>query len=882
MSLDTLDNLVKNGAKLTPMMKQYYEIKKENKDKIVLFRMGDFYEVFFEDAISLAKILNIAQTHRGKIGDTPVPMAGIPHHAAPNYVDRLTSAGKRVAICEQVQDPKDAVGIVKRAVTQVVSPGVPYDLNQADHSQNFYLCSAFMENDLFSVCFIDFSAGKFFGFDNQPKNEFLNLLGKYAPKEIVLYPGQFARDLEVEEYIDHIGALRNILSEDYFHPINGDHQLQRFVPNYDHDKFIKKSERLKKSLCALTNYFGNTQGDIDLNHMEEFRFVPTETHLRVSPQTLEGLEIIPREASMRKSSVLGLCDQTKTSMGKRQLKKVFLHPLKEKKSITKRQEFIQKIISKHEVLLTSREHLGGIRDIERILTKVSLGKASSHDLIAFALSFKASSELKEIIETSNLTNFLTNKVDQASLKSLKSFSEEILKTFNPEPSASIEKRNLIKKGFNKKRDRLWELSENSEQSFVELEQKYLSTTDIPKLKIKQNNIHGHFIEVSKTHSDKIPSFFTRRQTLVNSERYTTEELDQLDRDSAVAREKLQDVEREILKSCFENFKNKSSEVIKLCNYIEEIDILQSLAFVAYTNSWTRPEISSEDQHFEMEGAWHPLIKKIIGESFVTHNLKLTKDCFFGLITGPNMAGKTTVMREVAIIQLLAQIGSFIPAKKAVLSLSDFIFSRLGASDNIQQGQSTFMVEMSETAEITRHATKKSLVILDEIGRGTSTYDGLSIAWSLVNYFNKTIKCRTLFASHYHELIDVADKLPSAKNLTVKTKKVGERVDFLYELIEQGANQSFGIYVAKLAGLPKSTLIEATNILHKLETEKKASEASNNQLSFFDFDQSNSTSPITEFEDKELEVLKTIKSININNLSPIDSLLKIKEIQDQLQ
>ena len=255
-----------------------------------------------------------------------------------------------------------------------MSPGVPYDLNQADHAQNFYLCSAFSENNLFSVCFIDFSAGKFFGFDNQPKQEFLNLLGKYAPKEIILYPGQFARDKDIESYIDHLGALRNILSEEYFHPINGDHQLKRFIPNYDHDKLIKKSDRLKKSLCALTNYFGNTQGDIDLNHMEEFRFVSTDSHLKVSPQTLEGLEIIPREASLRKSSLLGLCDQTKTSMGKRHLKKVFLHPLKEKSTIKKRQEFIQQIIDKNEVLSSTREHLGDIRDIERILTKVTLGK----------------------------------------------------------------------------------------------------------------------------------------------------------------------------------------------------------------------------------------------------------------------------------------------------------------------------------------------------------------------------------------------------------------------------------------------------------------------------------------------------------------------------
>tara|TARA_B100000925_G_scaffold289318_1_gene271931 strand:- start:7552 stop:10200 length:2649 start_codon:yes stop_codon:yes gene_type:complete len=881
MSLDTLDNLVKNGAKLTPMMKQYYEIKRENKDKIVLFRMGDFYEVFFEDAITLAKILNIAQTHRGKIGNTPVPMAGIPHHAAPNYVDRLTTAGKRVAICEQVQDPKDAIGIVKRAVTQVVSPGVPYDLNQADHAQNFYLCSAFVEDSLYSVSFIDFSTGKFFGFDGQPKEEFLNLLGKYAPKEIVAYPGQFARDKEIETYIENLGILRNILSEDYFHPINGDHQLKRFIPNYEQDKIIEKSPRLKKSLCALTNYFGNTQGDIDLNHLEEFRFISTENFLKVSTKTLEGLEIIPKDAHSKRSSILGLCDKTMTSMGKRHLKKIFLHPLKIKNQIIKRQSFIETILKKTDILFESRNYLSNIRDIERILTKVTLGKATSHDLINFSESFYSFLELKKVIYSSNLDKFLSMEMTGKQITSLEELSLEFFETFNSEPSASIEKRNLIKHGFNKKRDHLWELSENSEKSFDDLEKKYLSTTDIPKLKIKHNNIHGHFIEVSKTHSHKVPPSFVRRQTLVNSERYTTEELDKLDKDSAFARERLQEVEREILNSCLDKLKSNSKDVINLCRVIEEIDTLQSLAQIAHTNSWTKPEISSEEQHFQMTGAWHPLIKKIIGESFVTHDLNLNKNCFFGLITGPNMAGKTTVMREVAIIQLLMQIGSFVPAKKACLSLSDFIFSRLGASDNIQQGQSTFMVEMSETAEITRHATKKSLVILDEIGRGTSTYDGLSIAWSLVNYFNSKIKCRTLFASHYHELIDVIENLPTAKNLTVRTKKVGERVDFLYELIEKGANQSFGIYVARLAGLPKSVLIEASNILHQLEKEKSQPKESNNQLTFFDFNNEKAQLQEPRVDLKSLDAINELKSININNLSPIDSLLKIKELQDQL-
>ena len=395
-----------------------------------------------------------------------------------------------------------------------------------------------------------------------------------------------------------------------------------------------------------------------------------------------------------------------------------------------------------------------------------------------------------------MKKLFSNKLTSNTEKVLATLSKEFLEIFNDDPSASLEKRNLIKKGFSARRDELWELSENSEISFNRLEQKYLSETDIPKLKIKHNNIHGHFVEVSKTHSDKIPSYFVRRQTLVNSERYTTEELTNLDKEAFVARERLQSIERQILQENFNKLKEQSNAIIHFSRLIEEIDVLQSLAFVAFTENWSKPKISNVSQVFKMKGAWHPLIKKSIGETFIPHNLNLDKECYFGLITGPNTAGKTTVMREVAIIQILTQIGSFVPAQEVETSICDYVFSRLGASDNIQQGQSTFMVEMSETAEITRHATKNSLVILDEIGRGTSTYDGLSIAWSLVNFFNTKIKCRTLFATHYHELIEVVDKLKTAKNLTVRTKKQGENVDFLYELIEQGANQSFGIYVAK--------------------------------------------------------------------------------------
>ena len=879
MSLDTLDNLVKSGAKLTPMMSQYYEIKKENKDKIVLFRMGDFYEVFFEDAKELAKILNIAQTHRGKIADTPVPMAGIPHHAAANYVDRLTSVGKRVAICEQIQDPKDAVGIVKRAVTQVVSPGIPYDLNQADQAQNFYLASCYMDNNLFSLCFIDFSSGKFFGFDQQTVDDAINLLEKYRPKEIVLYPGQFARLRTLEQKIDQLEILRNILSEDYFLPSNSDYELSRFVPNYRQDKIIGPRISLQKALCGLTNYFGNTQGQVDLNHIEQFKLVPTDKFMKASGQTLTGLEVLPRDYQTRQSSLLGYCDKTKTAMGKRHLKKLFMHPHKDIKTIENRQNVIESLILSAEKSRDLRDQLSEIRDIERVLTKITLGKGTSHDLLSFSNSFDAYKNIKPILDSLNLRKELASKMNAEADKKLSCLSKIFQDTFNDDPGASLEKRNLIKKGFHTQRDRLWELSENSEQSFNQLETKYLEQTDIPKLKIKRNNIHGHFIEVSKTHSNKIPSYFVRRQTLVNSERYTTDELSSLDKDALVAKERLQSVEREILTKNFESFKNESKLVITFCRFIEEVDVLQSLAHIAYLENWSKPKMTSRGQNFKMIGAWHPLIKKSIGETFVTHDLELNKDCYFGLITGPNMAGKTTVMREVAIIQILAQIGSFVPAKEVETSICDYVFSRLGASDNIQQGQSTFMVEMSETAEITRHATKNSLVILDEIGRGTSTYDGLSIAWSLVNFFNNKIKCRTLFATHYHELIEVIDRLKTAKNLTVRTKKEGENIHFLYELIEQGANQSFGIYVAKLAGLPTSVLVEAQNILHKLETGKK--EEPNNQLSFFDGPAKEEVKAEPLINNNEVEALNYLKELNINALTPIDSLLKIKELQERL-
>jgi DNA mismatch repair protein MutS len=873
-----LEEIIANGVKLTPMMEQYYDIKKHYPGILLMFRMGDFYELFFQDAKDAARLLNISLTHRGKLGDYPIPMAGIPHHAASTYIDRITALGKKVAICEQVEDPKATKGIVKRAVTQVVSPGMPYDLDKSSQMEHSFMASAFQHASGFYLVMVDYTTGDFFGMTVPDEDELLERLLIYRPKEFICYLGQWDHFDNISSYLDKSDILKTHLSQDYFNEKYTGIYIEKLIRTYKRDEVIKLHDQILAPIGALSYYICSTQAVEEVSHFRPFQMISSAQEMKITYPTLVGLEIFPKTRESYKESILGFMDSTRTSMGTRKLKSLFQSPLRDLKQIEARQKTIDFFIKNHDLMTDVREELGEVRDIERIMAKVSTGKVNGGDLInlanandKFQLLLKELKKLpKEILPT------FTKKEKEA----LDEIQATIEKTINDEIGATLDKGNLIKAGCNKQRDKLKKLSENAVGSLMELEARYREETGIPNLKIKSNNVAGYFIEVSKSHTKKVPADFVRRQTLVNSERYQSPELADFEKEMITAKEKLHKLEKKIFDDVVALVIDHSKTVLKLANALAMLDVFQSLAWVSFQENFICPQIDPENQIMDIKEGWHPLIKQAIKDQFVNHDIFLNEENFFGLITGPNMAGKTTVMREMAIIQFLTQIGCYVPAGYAQVGLCDYIFSRLGAHDDIIKGQSTFMVEMSETAEILRHATNRSLIILDEIGRGTSTYDGLSIAWSLVEYFNNKTKALTLFSTHYHELIDLVDSLPNAKNLTVKTVNENGNVQFLYKLIEQGAHQSFGIHVAKLAGLPKEILKRSSEILSLLERNHNHAndvigKKNDNQLDMFQF------TPEVVFEPEPNPLLEELEKMDVMNMTPIQALQKLHELQQNL-
>ena len=809
----TTQMILESQCKLTPMMRQYFDIKKQHKDTILLFRMGDFYEAFFEDAVSISQLLSITLTHRGKMGGFSIPMAGIPHHAASSYIDKITDRGKKVAIAEQMENPKDAIGLVKRAVTQIVSPGVPYDLDKTDCRERRFISCSYIKEDHFYIAALDFTTGDFLGMVTDHKSDFFEKIRLLGPKEIITYIEQFDNFKETETLFKEYNIMTTFLSKDVFHPKNTHLYMEKLIPRYERDHTIKLHPILLSPLGALSYYICTIQKQSDFCHIRPFKFMDDHGPMRMTLPTLMGLEILPKTKHSYRNSLLGFLDKTSSPLGPRKLKELLTAPLGDREEILKRQKFINFFVEEPSLLDNMREQLGSVGDVERILAKTSKGKTSGNDMLRISDAIKAHFCILRDIEglpRDILFSFTPEEVD-----SLRELYKQVVSTINDDVDASFEKGNRIKNGRNKERDRLAKLLQDTSRELVKLEAKYRKETGILKLRIKSNNVAGHFIEVGLGHISKIPSSFKRRQTLANAERYTTEELALFENEVLTAKGNLETLEREIFCNLMQEVSARSSLLLNLASNVAVLDVFGSLALVSLHESFSKPEIS-EDKITDIKGAWHPLIKESLQDNFVTHDIFLDEKTFFGLITGPNMAGKTTVMRETAIIQILTQIGSFVPAAKARIGLCDHLFSRLGASDDILKGQSTFMVEMSETAEIIRHATDKSLIILDEIGRGTSTYDGLSIAWSLVEYFIDHVKARALFATHYHELTDLITTKEQAKNLTMKILNQDGDIKFLYRLMEDAMGQSFGIHVAKMAGLPPEILHRAETLLQQLE------------------------------------------------------------------
>ncbi|MDK0918001.1 DNA mismatch repair protein MutS [Clostridium perfringens] len=801
--------------KLTPMMRQYFEIKENYKDCILFFRLGDFYEMFFEDAETAARELELVLTGRDCGLEKRAPMCGIPFHASNSYIGRLVAKGYKVAICEQVEDPKVAKGIVKRDVIKVITPGTYTDSSFVEETKNNYIMTIYsdLERNRCSLAITDISTGDFLATEGElEKGVILDEISKFNPKEIILL------DSLDQELIKDITlttpALISRKPIEYF-----EKNFEEVLNNQFGEKSNSLSLMVKKSSNALVKYILDTQkiSLTNINDIEVYSLVDFMTIDLSSRRNLELTENL-REKS-KKGSLLWVLDKTETSMGSRMLRRWIEEPLVNKEKITLRLNAVEELFNDLSLNDSLKEALHDIYDIERILGKISNKNANAKDLIALKTSIGKIPNVKGIIEncTSSLLNDYYNNLDD-----LRDIYELLEKSIKEDPSLTLKDGDLIKDGFNSEIDELRLAKTNGKDWISSLENREREFTGIKSLKVGFNKVFGYYIEISKANYSSIPEGrYIRKQTLANAERFITPELKEIEEKLLGASEKLCSLEYDIFLDIRNEVENHIDRLKTTAKIIAELDCISNLAFVALENDFIKPEIN-EDGETKIENGRHPVVEKVIPKGeFIPNDTIINKDDNqLLIITGPNMAGKSTYMRQVAIITLMCQIGSFVPASKANISVVDKIFTRIGASDDLAGGKSTFMVEMWEVSNILKNATENSLVLLDEVGRGTSTYDGLSIAWSVIEYIckNKNLRCKTLFATHYHELTKLEGEIHGVRNYSVAVKEVDNNIIFLRKIIEGGADQSYGIEVAKLAGIPDEVINRAKEILETLEME----------------------------------------------------------------
>lgn len=801
--------------KLTPMMRQYFEIKENYKDCILFFRLGDFYEMFFEDAETAARELELVLTGRDCGLEKRAPMCGIPFHASNSYIGKLVAKGYKVAICEQVEDPKFAKGIVKRDVIKVITPGTYTDSSFVEETKNNYIMTIYadLERNRCSLAITDISTGDFLATEGElEKGVILDEISKFNPKEIILL------DSLDQELIKDITlttpALISRKSIDYF-----EENFEEVLNNQFGEKSNSLSLMVKKSSNALVKYILDTQkiSLTNINDIEVYSLVDFMTIDLSSRRNLELTENL-REKS-KKGSLLWVLDKTETSMGSRMLRRWIEEPLVNKEKITLRLNAVEELFNDLSLNDSLKEALHDIYDIERILGKISNKNANAKDLIALKTSIGKIPNVKGIIEncTSSLLKNYHNNLDD-----LRDIYDLLEKSIKEDPSLTLKDGDLIKDGFNGEIDELRLAKTNGKDWISSLENREREFTGIKSLKVGFNKVFGYYIEISKANYSSIPEGrYIRKQTLANAERFITPELKEIEEKLLGASEKLCSLEYDIFLDIRNEVENHIDRLKTTAKIIAELDCISNLAFVALENDFIKPEIN-ENGETKIENGRHPVVEKVIPKGeFIPNDTIINKDDNqLLIITGPNMAGKSTYMRQVAIITLMCQIGSFVPASKANISVVDKIFTRIGASDDLAGGKSTFMVEMWEVSNILKNATENSLVLLDEVGRGTSTYDGLSIAWSVIEYIckNKNLRCKTLFATHYHELTKLEGEIHGVRNYSVAVKEVDNNIIFLRKIIEGGADQSYGIEVAKLAGIPDEVINRAKEILEKLEME----------------------------------------------------------------
>lgn len=861
----------------TPLMKQYFDIKAKHPDAILLFRVGDFYEMYGDDAVVGAEILGIVQTKRANGVGQSVEMAGFPHHALDTYLPKLVRAGKRVAICDQLEDPKLAKKLVKRGITELVTPGVSINDNILNHKENNFLAAIHLVKDKCGVSFLDISTGEFLTAEGT--TDYIDkLLNNFSPKEVLIERNNKKR------------------FEELFGPRYFTYELDDwiFTSEAANDRLLKHFEtknlkgfgiqHLKLGIIAsgaILYYLDQTQ-HTHISHITSLSRIEEERYVRLDKFTVRSLELVSAMNEDGKS-LLDVIDKTISPMGSRLLRRWILFPLKDVKPIQERQDVVEYFFRHPEVKELLDEQLEQIGDLERIISKVAVGRVSPREVVQLKIALQALEPIKEACMASNEPS-LCRIGEQLNVCAL--IRDRIDREIQPDPPTLVNRGGVIAKGVNAELDELRSIAYSGKDYLLQVQQREIERTGIPSLKIAFNNVFGYYIEVRNAHKDKVPADWIRKQTLVNAERYITEELKEYEEKILGAEEKILSLEARLFNELVLCLTEYIPPIQCNANLVGRLDCLLSFAKAAESNKYIRPLVDESDV-IDIKGGRHPVIEKQLplGEAYVANDVYLDEDKQqIIIITGPNMAGKSALLRQTALITLLAQIGCFVPAESARIGIVDKIFTRVGASDNISVGESTFMVEMNEAADILNNMTSRSLVLFDELGRGTSTYDGISIAWAIVEYIHEhpNTHAKTLFATHYHELNEMERSFPRIKNFNVSVKEVGNKVIFLRKLVPGGSEHSFGIHVAKMAGMPKCIVNRADEILKQLESEKRqegaisgssvkktpvTGQSGNYQLSFFQLDD-----PVLS------QVRDEIKNMDLNNLTPLEALNKLSEIR----
>ena len=877
-------------AKLSPMREQYVATKEKYKDCILFYRLGDFYEMFFDDAILASKELEITLTGKDCGMEERAPMCGIPFHAADTYINQLVKKGYKVAIGEQVEDPKLAKGLVKREVIRIVTPGTNLSSESLEESKNNYLMCISYVGKNYGISVTDLSTGVFKTCQIQQAEKVVDEINKFQPSE-VLYQAGVEQVEEIHAVCERLQVSHTEAPDYYFNLETDEETLKRqFHINSIEGLGLKDSPACVASCGALMQYLHETQMS-SLSHINHIETYSVDSFMILDSATRRNLELTETlRDKQKRGSLLWVLDKTKTAMGARKLREFVEQPLLYKDAIEKRLDAIEAINKELIVREELREYLNTIYDLERLLTRIALKTANPRDLLAFKTSIQYLPDIYNLLRELPCERINEIYEDYDSLEDLYDLLEQAIVE---EPPVSIKEGGIFKQGYRDEIDELRLAKTECKTWLADLESKEREKTGIKGLKIKYNKVFDYYFEVTNSFKSLVPDYFIRKQTLVNAERFTTDELNTLSGKILGAEDKLYALEYDCYVELREKLAAALVRVQKMAGYIAELDALCSLAYVADKNNYVRPSLNT-DGVIDIKGGRHPVVEKMLAnDSFVENDTYLNNaESRISIITGPNMAGKSTYMRQTALITLMAQIGSFVPAESANIGLCDRIFTRVGASDDLASGQSTFMIEMNEVANILRNATKDSLLILDEIGRGTSTFDGLSIAWAVVEYIAdpNILGAKTLFATHYHELTELEGKLSSVNNFCIAVQEEGDDIVFLRKIIKGGADRSYGIQVARLAGVPEPVLKRAREICNELIDSdittkvkdidikpalseqpkiKETRSSDYEQLSLF-------SSPV------EMTIANELKTMDLNNMTPIKAMLYLQELQERLK